>query len=79
MSKRVIVNVFLLKIEGFPGSSASKESACNAGDSALIPRSGRSPVRRAGLPTPVLLPEESSWTQEPDGLQSMGSHRVGHH
>ena len=79
MNKRVIVNVFLLKIEGFPGSSASKDSACNAGDLALIPRLGRSPERRAGLPTPELLPEESSWTQEPDGLQSMGSHRVGHH
>ena len=27
---------------GFPGSSAGKESACNAGDSSLIPQSGRS-------------------------------------
>ena len=27
---------------GFPGSSAGKESACNAGDPGLIPRSGRS-------------------------------------
>ena len=29
--------------EGFPGSSAGKESACNAGDPGLIPGSGRSP------------------------------------
>ena len=28
---------------GFPGSSAGKESACNAGDSSSIPGSGRSP------------------------------------
>ena len=28
---------------GFPGDSDSKESACNAGDSASIPGSGRSP------------------------------------
>ena len=28
---------------GFPGSSESKESACNAGDLGLIPGSGRSP------------------------------------
>ena len=28
---------------GFPGSSAGKESACNAGDPGSIPRSGRSP------------------------------------
>ena len=28
---------------GFPGSSDSKESACNAGDTGLIPELGRSP------------------------------------
>ena len=28
---------------GFHGDSGSKESACNAGDLGLIPRSGRSP------------------------------------
>ena len=28
---------------GFPGSSAGKEFACNAGDPGSIPRSGRSP------------------------------------
>ena len=28
---------------GFPGGSDSKESTCNAGDMALIPRLGRSP------------------------------------
>ena len=28
--------------EGFPGSSAGKESACNAGDPSSIPGSGRS-------------------------------------
>ena len=25
-----------------------------------------------------ILPWEISWTEEPGGLQSMGSHRVGH-
>ena len=29
-------------------------------------------------PTPVLLPGESPWTEEPGGLQSMGSQRVRH-
>ena len=28
--------------------------------------------------TPVFLPEESPWTEEPGGLQSTGSQRVGH-
>ena len=35
---------------GFPGGSASKESACNAGDPSLIPGSGRSPEGRNGNP-----------------------------
>ena len=34
--------------------------------------------RRALQPTPELLPEESPWTEEPGGLQSMRSQRVGH-
>ena len=34
----------------FPPSSVSKESACNAGDMALIPGSGRSPREGNGNP-----------------------------
>ena len=33
---------------GFPDSSVGKESACNAGDPSLIPRSGRSAGERLG-------------------------------
>ena len=35
---------------GFPGSSAGKESTCNAGDSGSIPGSGRSPGEGIGYP-----------------------------
>ena len=35
---------------GFPGSSAGKESACNAGDSSSIPESGRSLEEWIGYP-----------------------------
>ena len=35
---------------GFPHSSVSKESACNAGDPGLIPGSGRSPGEGNGNP-----------------------------
>ena len=35
---------------GFPGSSAGKESSCNAGDPSLIPASGRSPGEGTGYP-----------------------------
>ena len=35
---------------GFPGGSAGKESACNAGDLGLIPELGRSPGEEKGYP-----------------------------
>ena len=41
---------------GFPGSSADKESTCNAGDPGLIPGSGRSPGEGIGYPL------QYSWT-----------------
>ena len=64
--------------EGLPGSSGGKKSACNMGDLGSIPRLGRFPWRRAWRPTPVCLPGEPRWTEEPGGLWSTGSHRVGH-
>ena len=42
----------------FPGSSDSKESACNAGDRGSILGLGRFPWRREWQPTPVFLPGE---------------------
>ena len=38
--------------------------------------SGRTPGKGCG--NPVLLPGESTLTEEPGGLQSIESHRVGH-
>ena len=35
---------------GFPGGSAGKESACNAGDLGLIPGLGKSPGEGKGYP-----------------------------
>ena len=35
------------------------------------------PLRRAWQPTAVFLPGESPWTEEPGGLLSTGSQRVG--
>ena len=34
---------------------------------------GKIPWRKAWQPTPVFLPGESPWTEDPGGLQSMGS------
>ena len=36
------------------------------------------PLEKGLQPTPVFLPGESPWTEEPGGLQSMGLQRVGH-
>ena len=43
-----------ISYRGFPGSSAGKESACNAGDLGLIPGWGRSPG--GGHGNPLLCP-----------------------
>ena len=42
--------MYLFFILGFPGSSAGKESACNAGDPGSIPGSGRSAGGGIGYP-----------------------------
>jgi len=42
--------VWLRKLRGFPGGSAGKESACNAGDLGLVPGLGRSPGEGIGYP-----------------------------
>ena len=39
---------------------------------------GKIPWRRAWQPTPVFLPGESPWAEEPGGLRSMESQRVRH-
>ena len=52
----------------------------NAGDTrdTFNPWVGKIPWRRKCQPTPVFLPGESPRTEEPGGLQSIGSQRVGH-
>ena len=66
---------------GFPDSSG-KESAgqprrCKMQDS--IPEVGKIPWSRKWQPTPVFLPGKSHGQEEPGGLQSMDSPRIGHH
>ena len=48
------------------------KSPANSGDTRdvdSISRVGKVPSRRAWQPTPVFLPRESPWTEEPGGLQ----------
>ena len=55
------------RVRGFPDGSDGKEPICNVGDLGLIPGLERFPWRRAWHPTPVFLPGESPWTEEPGG------------
>ena len=61
----------------FPGGSNGKASACNAEDPGSIPGLGRSPGEGNGNPLQYSC-LEIPWMEDPGGLQSMGSHRVGH-
>ena len=42
--------MYFIASPSFPGSSVGKESACNAGDTSLIPESGRSTGEGMGYP-----------------------------
>ena len=59
-------------------SSDSKASTCNEGDPGSLPGSGRSPGEGNGNPLQYSCLEKTPWTEEPGGLQSMGSQRVRH-
>ena len=54
-----------------------KESACSVGDLGSIPGSGH-PLEKGMATYSSVLAWRVPWTEEPGGLQSMGSHRVGH-
>ena len=62
---------------GFPGGSDCEESACNAADPGTIPMSG-DPLERGIATHSNILTWRVPWTEEPSGLQSMGSKRVRH-
>ena len=61
--------------QGFTCSSVGKESACNAGDIRDMVRSlGQEDPLEEGMATHSrILAWRTSWTEEPGGLQSMGS------
>ena len=56
-----------------------KNPPVNARDEGLIPGLGRSPGGEEGMAThSSILAWRSAWTEEPGGLQSIRSQRVGH-
>ena len=67
----------LPSLQAFPGGSVVKNPPADAGDAGSIPGSERSP--REGNGNPLQYSRwRIPWTEEPGGLQSMGSQRVRH-
>ena len=67
-------------VGGLSGGAVVKNPPANAGDIrhvGLIPGLGRSPAGGHAVHSSILA-WRIPWTEEPDGLESMGSHRVGH-
>ena len=66
---------------GFPGGTSGKEDTCQCRDLrdvGLIPGWGKIPWKRTWLTHSRILAWRTSCTEEPGGLQSIGSQRVGH-
>ena len=62
---------------GFPGDSDSKESACDTG--VWVRSLGWKDPLEEGMATHCgILAWRIPWTEEPGGLQSVGSQRVAH-
>ena len=60
---------------GFPTGLESKESGCNAGD--RVQSLGREDPLEKGMAThSCILAWRIPWSEEPGGLQAMGSQRV---
>ena len=66
-----------LTFRGFPGGSDDKGSACNAGDW-VKSLDWEDPLEKGMATHSSILAWEIPWTEEPDGLQSMGSQKVRH-
>ena len=62
---------------GFSGISMVENRPANAGDTGSIPGSGRPPEKEMATHSSILA-WEITWTEEPGGLQFMGSQSVRH-
>ena len=72
----LVVSTFSIKYSYVPGGSDGNKSTCNAGDLDSVP--GQEDPLEKGMAThSSILAWRIPWTNEPAGLQSMGSQRVG--
>ena len=73
--------IYIYTLRGFRSGTSSKEPACRCRRHkrySFDPWAGQIPWKREWQPTPVFLPRESPWTEEPGGLQTMKLQRVRH-
>ena len=68
MKSLVLICTKVKPFMSFPGSSAGKESSCNAGDPRSIPGSGRSPGGGHGNPL------QYSYLKNPHGQRSLAGY-----
>ena len=68
----------IFSVLGLPRWHSGKESICQAGDVGLIPGLGRSPGEENGNPLRYSCLENPLDSEEPGGLESMGSQRSSH-
>ena len=65
---------------GFPSGSVGKESAVQEMQEMWVQSLSQEDPLEEGMAThPSILAWRIPWTEEPGGLQSMGSQRVGYH
>ena len=67
------LSLLLSSLKGFPGGSAGKESARNAGE-----LDWKDPLEKEMATHSSVLAWESPWTEGPGRLRSMGLQRVGY-
>ena len=63
---------------GFPGGSDSKKSTCNAGRPGFDPMGQEDPLEKEMSMHSGIVAWRIPCTEEPGGLQSTGSQRIGH-
>jgi len=56
---------------GFPGGSDGKEYACQSRRPGFYPWIEKIPWRKKWQPTPIFLPGQSQWTEEPGRLHTV--------
>ena len=75
LEKELSGSVVLILYRGLPWWLSSKESTCDAGDTGVIPGSGRA-LEEVTAAHSSILAWRIPWTEVPARLQSMGLHRV---